>query len=86
MEVSLSAPLVPRSGHECGVVGRLDPAHRLDRRAVLGHLQRLVGRQVPTLDLLVARGHEHLRPVVVPAAVQNGALNKIPIGRSVIAV
>ena len=76
MAVSLSSPLIPRSGHECGVVGRLDPAHRLDRRAVLGHLQRLVGRQVPALDLLVARGHEHLRPVVVPAAVQNGTLRR----------
>ena len=68
--------LVPRAGHERRVVGRLHPPHGLDGGAVLGHLHRLVGRQVPALDLLVARGHEHLGAVVMPAAVQNWTLEE----------
>ena len=68
--------LVPRAGHERRVVGRLHPPHGLDGGAVLGHLHRLVGRQVPALDLLVARGHEHLGAVVAPAAVQDGTLKE----------
>ena len=69
--------LVPGAGHEGGVVRRLHPPHRLDGGAVLGHLHRLVRRQVPALDLLVAGGHEHLGAVVVPAAVQNGTLQDV---------
>ena len=65
--------LVPAAGHQGGVVGSLDPPAGLDWGLVLGHLDRLVGGQVPALDLFVAGGHEHLGPVLVPARVQDGS-------------
>lgn len=52
--------LVPGGGHEAGVVGRLDPVAGLDRGVVGRHLHRLVASQVPALDTLVRRRHEHL--------------------------
>ena len=68
--------LLRLTGHEGRVVGRFDPSDRLDGGGVLGNLDRLLGGQIPALDLLVAAGHEHLGAVVVPATVQDGALKK----------
>ena len=63
--------LVPRAGHEAGVVWRFDPVARFDGRVVLSHLLRLVRRQVPHLYRLVAGGAKDFGSVVRPAHVQH---------------